>query len=133
MFTVLVDGDDHDEPIADAVRGVLDGHIVMSRRIAERDRYPAIDLPKSVSRTLPHCLSPEQNRVRLEARSLLSLHGDMDELVRLGAYKAGSNAEVDRAVALAPRIEAMLKQGKADPGCTDAGFAMLGQLLAEVT
>lgn len=131
VFTVLVDGDDHDEPVADAVRGILDGHVVMSRRIAERGRYPAIDLLGSISRTLPHCLDAEQNGIRLQARGLLSTYGDMEELVRLGAYKVGSSAEVDRAVALAPRIEALLGQGKSDRGHPGAAFAALGQLLEE--
>ena len=130
VFTVLVDGDDHDEPVADAVRGILDGHVVMSRRIAERGRYPAVDLLRSVSRTLPHCLSANQNRIRLEARGVLSVHNDMEELVRLGAYKGGSG-EVDRAVALAPRIEALLSQGKGDRGDPEAAFAALRQLLEE--
>ncbi|MCB2014217.1 MAG: flagellar protein export ATPase FliI [Sphingobium sp.] len=130
LFTVLVDGGDHDEPVADAVRGILDGHIVLSRSIAEQGRYPAIDLLKSVSRTLPHCLQPSQNALRMEARSLLSLYGDMEEMVRLGAYRSGSNPEVDRAMALAPQIEQMLRQDKQDRGNADGAFTHLSEIIA---
>jgi flagellum-specific ATP synthase len=130
LFTVLVDGDDHNEPIADAVRGVLDGHVVMSRRIAERGRYPAIDLLKSVSRTLPRAHSDEENALRLEARSVLSLYSDMEEMVRLGAYKTGASHEVDRAIAIAPRIEALLGQGKDSLATRAESFAALGDILA---
>ncbi|MGN6374399.1 MAG: flagellar protein export ATPase FliI [Sphingomonas sp.] len=129
LFTVLVDGDDHNEPIADAVRGILDGHVVITRRIAERGRYPAIDLLKSVSRTLPHCLPPEDNALRVAARRTLATYGDMEEIVRLGAYKTGSNPEVDAAVRIAPEIEALLTQGKDDRGSAAAGFAALATLL----
>ena len=133
LFTVLVDGDDHNEPVADAVRGILDGHVVMSRRIAERGRYPAIDILKSVSRTLPRAHSEEENRLRLAARAELSLYGDMEELVRLGAYKTGSNPEVDRAIALAPRIEEILKQTRNDHRPAEASFAALAaELSAEL-
>jgi len=130
LFTVLVDGDDHNEPVADAVRGILDGHVVITRKIAERGRYPAIDILKSVSRTLPRCHSPEENNVRLNARRILSTYGDMEEMVRLGAYKAGSSAEVDEAIRLAPPIEALLIQGKGDRGHAAETFATLAQLLA---
>jgi flagellum-specific ATP synthase len=130
LFTVLVDGDDHDEPVADAARGILDGHVVMSRRIAERGRYPAIDLLKSVSRTLPHCLPEQDNAVRLEARRLLSTYADMEELVRLGAYAPGASAEVDRAIALAPRIEALLTQTRDDRGHPEIAFAAMAELIA---
>ena len=129
LFTVLVDGDDHNEPVADAVRGILDGHIVITRKIAERGRYPAIDILKSVSRTLPHCHSAEENRIRLLARGMLSTFGDMEEMVRLGAYKSGSNAEVDEAIRLAPQIEALLKQGKGDRGHAGDTFATLSAML----
>jgi flagellum-specific ATP synthase len=131
LFTVLVDGDDHNEPVADAVRGILDGHIVITRKIAERGRYPAIDILKSVSRTLPQAHGEEQNRVRLAARQLLSTYGDMEEMVRLGAYRPGANAEVDRAVAIAPRIEALLNQSKHDRAGAEDGFALLGALLED--
>jgi flagellum-specific ATP synthase len=130
LFTVLVDGDDHNEPVADAVRGILDGHVVMRRAIAERGRYPAIDVLKSVSRTLPHCMNDDQNATRLAARKLLSTYADMEEMVRLGAYKAGSSDEVDQAVALAPQIEALINQGKHDQGDADASFAALAEIVA---
>jgi len=129
LFTVLVDGDDHNEPVADAVRGILDGHVVMRRQIAERGRYPAIDILKSVSRTLPHCQTDAENATRIAARRVLSTFADMEEMVRLGAYKAGSNPEVDRAVALAPAIETLLGQGKDDPGQLIQAFADLGAIV----
>jgi flagellum-specific ATP synthase len=129
LFTVLVDGDDHNEPIADAVRGILDGHAVMSRSIAERGRYPAIDLLKSVSRTLPGALTPERNQLRLAARKALGTYRDMEEIIRLGAYRQGSSAEVDEAIRLAPAIEQLLTQGKSDRSTPDAAFAALATLL----
>lgn len=129
LFTVLVDGDDHNEPVADAVRGILDGHVVMSRRIAERGRYPAIDILKSVSRTLPRALTAEENSLRLEARRHLSTFEDMAEIVRLGAYRKGSNPDVDRAVLLAPAIEKLVSQGKNDQGHLHETFAALGTLM----
>lgn len=131
LFTVLVDGDDHNEPVADAVRGILDGHIVITRRIAERGRYPAIDILKSVSRTLPHALTADQNALRLATRALLSTYGDMEEIVRLGAYKTGANPEVDAAIRLAPRVEALLMQTKRDRGDIADSFAALGRILED--
>ncbi len=129
VFTVLVDGDDHNEPVADAVRGILDGHVVITRRIAERGRYPAIDVLKSVSRTLPGCLPPPQNALRMQARALLATYADMEEMVRLGAYKTGASPEVDAAVAIAPQIETLLKQDKTAPGALEGDFARLAELV----
>ncbi|MEE4452373.1 flagellar protein export ATPase FliI [Novosphingobium resinovorum] len=131
LFTVLVDGDDHNEPVSDAVRGILDGHVVITRQIAERGRYPAIDVLRSVSRTLPHCLSPDDNATRLAARAELATWKDMEEMVRLGAYRAGASAEVDRAVALAPRIEGLLKQGKRTRSFAADDFAALSAILED--
>jgi flagellum-specific ATP synthase len=116
--------------VADAVRGILDGHVVITRKIAERGRYPAIDILKSVSRTLPHCHSPEENDIRLAARRILSTHGDMEEMVRLGAYKPGSSPEVDEAIRIAPHIEKLLTQGKGDRGYAGATFDTLADLMA---
>jgi flagellum-specific ATP synthase len=112
LFTVLVEGDDHNEPIADAVRGILDGHIVLERNIAERGRFPAINILKSVSRAMPGCNSASEQAVVAAARAPMALYEDMAELIRLGAYKGGTNPEVDNAVRLNPQLEAFLTQKK---------------------
>ncbi len=129
LFTVLVDGDDHNEPVADAVRGILDGHIVMERSIAERGRYPAINVLKSVSRTLPAAHSDDENRLLRDARRHLSAYADMEEMIRLGAYRAGSNPEVDEAIRLNGPLEALLRQGKAEQSDRETGFATLAEIL----
>jgi flagellum-specific ATP synthase len=131
LFTVLVDGDDHNEPIADAVRGILDGHIVMSRKIAERGRFPAVDVLKSISRTLPGCQTPDERVVAKEARGLLSAYADMEELIRIGAYRTGSDALLDRAIRLNPALEAFLGQDKSEVFRLDQSFDALRTLLAQ--
>jgi flagellum-specific ATP synthase len=132
LFTVLVDGDDHNEPIADAVRGILDGHIVMERAIAERGRFPAINVLKSISRTLPGCQVPEEREITKAARQALSAYSNMEELIRIGAYRAGSDPEIDRAIALNPSLEAFLTQGKDETTRLADSFDALGQILASV-
>ena len=131
LFTVLVDGDDHNEPVADAVRGVLDGHVVMDRRIAESGRYPAIDVLRSLSRTVPGCLGADEAAVVREARSVLALQAEMADLVRLGAYKAGTDPAADRALRVAPGIEALLRQGKGDSSTIAEAFSALSTVLSE--
>lgn len=130
LFTVLVDGDDHNEPVADAVRGILDGHIVMERRIAERGRYPAINVLKSISRLMPMCHDARENALVAEARTLLSAYADMEELIRIGAYKAGADPVIDRAIAKLPALERVLSQGRDELCSLDAGFAMIEEALA---
>jgi len=125
LFSILVEGDDHNEPVADAVRGILDGHVVLDRRIAEGGRYPAIDVARSLSRAASGCNDPEENALVRRARSILALHADMADMVRLGAYRAGSDPAVDEAVALAPRIEAMLRQERTEHVSIEDSFAML--------
>jgi flagellum-specific ATP synthase len=112
LFTVLVDGDDHNEPIADAVRGILDGHIVMERAIAERGRFPAINVLKSISRTMPGNQSPAERDVVREARQALAQYSNMEELIRIGAYRMGSDPAVDQAIVLNPALEQFLTQDK---------------------
>lgn len=112
LFTVLVDGDDHNEPIADAVRGILDGHAVLDRRIAEMGRYPAVDVLRSLSRTVPGCLEADEARLMREARAILAQAAELADLVRLGAYKVGADLVADRALRLAPAIEALMQQGR---------------------
>jgi flagellum-specific ATP synthase len=125
LFTVLVEGDNHNEPVADAVRGILDGHIVMERQIAERGRYPAINVLKSVSRTMPRSVPEAERPVILEAKRLMATYADMEELIRLGAYRAGSSPEVDAAIRLNPEFEAFLKQGKDESTSLVAGYERL--------
>jgi flagellum-specific ATP synthase len=125
LFTVLVEGDDHNEPIADAIRGILDGHVVLDRRIAESGRYPAIDVLRSLSRAAAGCLTREEAALVQRCRKLLALYGNMADMVRLGAYRAGSDPEVDEAVALVPRIEAMLTQRPEEPANLSGAFALL--------
>jgi flagellum-specific ATP synthase len=131
LFTVLVDGDDFNEPVADAVRGILDGHVVLDRAIAERGRYPAINILKSVSRALPRCNSDAENDVIRRARRLLAVYDDMAELIRLGAYQTGSDAEIDRAIRLMPALEAFLSQGKDEPGPLGEVYDRLERILTE--
>jgi flagellum-specific ATP synthase len=129
LFTVLVEGDDHNEPVADAVRGILDGHAVLDRRIAEGGRYPAVDILRSLSRTMPGVNQPAENAVANKARAILATWQDMSDLVRLGAYKSGSDPLVDEAVRLAPAIEGFLTQAKDQPCSIDEVFAGLQTVL----
>ncbi|MDB5443504.1 MAG: fliI [Phenylobacterium sp.] len=129
LFTVLVDGDDHNEPIADAVRGILDGHIVMERAIAERGRFPAINVLKSISRTMPGCQHPHERDLVKAARQMLSAYSNMEELIRIGAYRAGSDPQIDRAIELHPALEAFLGQDKDDAMSLEAAFARLSEIL----
>ena len=131
LFTVLVEGDDHNEPIADAVRGILDGHIVLDREIAERGRFPAIDILRSLSRTMPGCNSEEENTLVLHARRLMAAYANMEELIRLGAYRAGSDPEVDEAIRYHDALEGFLRQDK-DAGCSmSEGYDQLAGILME--
>jgi flagellum-specific ATP synthase len=129
LFTVLVEGDDHNEPVADAVRGILDGHIVLERSIAERGRFPAINILKSVSRAMPGCNTETEQSLVLQARGPLTIYEDMAELIRLGAYKAGTNPEVDNAVRLYPQLEAFLAQGKNERVSLSQGYDALSDIM----
>ncbi len=130
LFTVLVEGDNHNEPVADAVRGILDGHIVMERQIAERGRYPAINVLKSVSRTMPRAIPEARRPLITEAKRLMATYGDMEELIRLGAYRQGSSPEVDAAIRLNPAFEAFLQQGKGESTSLSQGYDRLAEILA---
>jgi flagellum-specific ATP synthase len=129
IFTVLVDGDDHNEPVADAVRGILDGHVVMERAIAERGRYPAINILKSVSRTMPKSADPAYWPVIMRARGVMATYADMEELIRLGAYRAGSSPEVDEAIRLHEPLEGFLRQQKEEVTGLAAGYRQLEQIM----
>jgi flagellum-specific ATP synthase len=130
IVTVLVEGDDHNEPIADAVRSILDGHIVMERQIAERGRYPAINVLKSVSRSMPKSANPDYLDVLTRARRVMATYADMEELIRLGAYRPGSSAEVDEAIGFHQPLEEFLGQYKTESTGLLDGYQRLEQILS---
>jgi len=129
MFTVLVEGDDMNEPIADAVRGILDGHIVLDRKIAERGRYPAINILRSISRTMPGCNSREETQLLRHARQLLSSYEDMAELIRLGAYRRGSDPQIDEAILFHEPLEHFLSQDRHERANLADGYQELAEIL----
>ncbi len=110
LYTVLVEGDDHNEPIADTARSILDGHITLDRRLATAGHFPSIDVLESVSRVAPAVTSTEQRRDATELRRLLAAYREVRELVEIGAYVPGTNPDADRARALWPRLTAFLTQ-----------------------
>lgn len=130
LFTVLVEGDDHNEPISDAVRGILDGHIVLERQIGERGRFPAINILRSVSRTMPGCNTPQENEIIKTARKSMATYEDMAELIRLGAYKSGTHPEVDDAIHLHPLLEKFLTQRKDERAPLTEGYQELASILS---
>jgi flagellum-specific ATP synthase len=131
IYTVLVEGDDHNEPVADAARAILDGHVVLDRRIATAGRFPAVDVLESVSRVAPRVTTPEQRRAATVLRRLLAAHRDARDLLDVGAYVPGSNSDVDAAVRLLPRIEDLLRQSLDEPAGYDATWAETLALAAE--
>ena len=128
LFAVLVEGDDHLEPITDAVRGIIDGHIVLDRAIAERGRYPAIDILRSLSRAMPDCNTAEENAIVLRARKMLANYEDMAEMIRLGAYRVGSDAKTDEAIKYYPALERFLSQDRNDRSDLASGYAQLAAI-----
>ena len=126
MLTVLVDGDDTSEPVADAARSMLDGHIVLDRKLAERGHFPAIDLSASVSRVSRDITTSDQQQQALAIRDLLGEYGEVEDLIRIGAYQTGTSPEIDRAIRMKPMIDQFLRQS---PG----QFVSWQQTLRELT
>jgi FliI/YscN family ATPase len=131
LYTVLVEGDDMADPVADAVRGILDGHIVLSRRLAERGHFPAVDVLQSVSRLAPEITTAEQQNWSNSLRDLLAAHRDAEDLIQVGAYVAGSDPRVDKARAAMPQLDGFLRQGVRET-CTQAQCLTVLRHLAQV-
>lgn len=125
IYTVLVDGGDMDEPIADAVRGILDGHIVLTRDLAERGHFPAIDILKSVSRTMPACNNDIENDTISKAKTLYARYSEMEEIIRLGAYNKGADELLDKAIYLEPALTQFLKQKSNEPATFEQCYSNL--------
>lgn len=126
VFTVLVAGSDMEEPVADIVRGVLDGHVILDRAIAERGRFPAIDLRRSVSRSLPDAASDEENALIAQARSVLGAYEDVLPMLQVGLYKPGGNPATDKAVTVWPALDAFTAAPSEGP---EDAFSRLAALL----
>jgi len=130
LYTVLVEGDDHNEPIADAARSILDGHIVLDRKLATAGHFPSIQALDSISRVANKITTPEQRQDATELRRLMAAHREVRELVEIGAYVPGTNPEADRAAAIWPQITAFLRQGLDKRVGADQAWAQLRHLIA---
>ncbi|MGZ4030864.1 MAG: flagellar protein export ATPase FliI [Tumebacillaceae bacterium] len=125
FYTVLVDGDDMNEPVADAVRGILDGHIVLSRSLANRGHFPAIDVLASVSRVMNDLVTPDHRRAANNIKRLSSIYKDSEDLINIGAYQRGSNLQIDRAIQYAASIEQFTRQDVHDRSDLESTMAAL--------
>jgi flagellar biosynthesis/type III secretory pathway ATPase len=125
VYTVLVEGDDLNDPIADTVRGILDGHIVLSRKLADRGIFPAIDVLKSISRVAPDIAARDHMAAAAKVRDLLAAHTDAADLIQIGAYVAGSDPRIDAARVAMPRIDALVRQELTESVARDTSLGML--------
>jgi flagellum-specific ATP synthase len=131
LYTILVEGDDHNEPVADTARSILDGHVVLSRELAGRGHYPAIDILASVSRCMPDVVTPQHGEEAQDVRALVAAYQDVMPLLALGAYRPGALPQTDRAVARWPRIEAFLRQGREEAAPLANTLEALARLAGE--
>ncbi|HUS81602.1 MAG TPA: FliI/YscN family ATPase [Armatimonadota bacterium] len=129
LYTILVEGDDMTEPVADAARSILDGHIVLSRNLAHQGHYPAVDVLESVSRLMPELVTDEHARKARRLCEAVAVYREHEDLINLGAYVSGSNADVDRAIALRPQIEAFLRQDAGERVGWDEALAQLSRTI----
>ena len=128
LYTVLVEGDDINEPISDAVRGILDGHVVLTRRLAAKNHYPAIDVLGSISRLFSTLAFPEQKQLCAKIRDLMATYADAEDLINIGAYTKGSSAAIDQAIHFQPAIQAFLRQAVAEETDYRGTLLSMGQI-----
>ncbi len=128
LFTVLVAGSDMEEPIADMVRSILDGHFILEREIAERGRFPAVNIRRSVSRCLPHAATAEENKLLLKARNLIAAYDESSAMIQTGLYAAGSNPTVDRAIEIWPHLDGFISD---EYESISASFERLDKILGD--
>nr|WP_245601367.1 flagellar protein export ATPase FliI [Mesoaciditoga lauensis] len=131
IYTVLVEGDDINEPISDTARGILDGHIVLTRDLANANHYPAIDVLKSVSRVMPSVVDKEIVQSAMTLRDLMSTYNSVKDMISVGAYKKGTDPKIDRSIEMHDKIENFLKQAVDDPAPFEETLEMLKKLAQE--
>lgn len=131
LYTVLVEGDDFNEPISDAVRSILDGHVTLSRKLAERNQYPAVDVLSSISRLMPEIATSDEQRLAGELRRLVSSYTEAEDLINIGAYVKGSNSLIDRSIEKRDEINEFLAQGMKEQAVHKESIARLTQILSE--
>jgi flagellum-specific ATP synthase len=132
LYTVLVEGDDINDPVVDTVRGIIDGHIFLSRKIAAQNHFPAIDILGSVSRLFTEICDPEHIQAAAKMRELLAIYQDARDLIDVGAYQAGSNPKTDTAIQLMPDINRFLRQSVKDIVNMDSTLEELKRMMADV-
>jgi len=132
MYTVLVEGDDLNEPISDALRGILDGHVWLARKLANRGHYPAVDVLRSISRVMPDVTDARHLQAARNVRRVLAVWDDIEDLVNIGAYTAGTNAEFDTAVRMKPSIDAFLQQAVEDQSSWPKTLERLNELSEKI-
>ncbi len=128
LYTVLVEGDDLNDPIGDSVRAIVDGHVVLARNLAQKGHFPAIDVLQSTSRVMRNVVSEQHFRQAQFVREMMSIYKEAEDLINIGAYKAGSNAKIDQAIKMEGSIEKLLRQDVEEPGSLDQAFNMMMQL-----
>lgn len=131
VYTVLVEGDDLSDPIADAARAILDGHVVLRRELAERGHFPAIDVAQSISRVMAHVVEPRQVELAIRARELMSSHQEAEDLAAIGAYQVGAVPRLDDAMARVPALTAFLRQNMTEHTSREAVHAQLAGVWGE--
>ncbi len=131
LYTVLVEGDDMNEPVADSVRSILDGHIVLSRDLAARNHYPSIDILRSASRVMRDIVSPEHQQLNSRVREIMATYKEAEDLINIGAYVEGSNGKIDYAISQIDAILGFLQQGMDDSVGMDETVDMLTGLLKD--
>ena len=131
LYTVLVDGDDFNEPITDTARGILDGHIVLNRKLAQKNHYPAIDVLASISRVMSSIASKEQKEYAGKLKNAMATYAEAEDLINIGAYKSGSNPEIDYAIAKNKAVNEFLLQRTDEKFEFDQEVDLLKQIFAE--
>lgn len=132
LYTVLVEGDDTNEPISDAVRSILDGHIHLDRKIADRGRFPAVNIMKSISRMVPGCNTEEENFIISKTKEYMAIYEDMEDMIKIGAYSKGVDEKIDRSIVLKDEIERLLSQTPNQNINIENSFALLKEILLKV-